>query len=1236
MLLPCPSRCFVALLPLLLLALPPRAQAQEAAPAVTTTVTVYTPDGETPYLQKDEAICPGDVPIGVEPLKINFKVSTTSVTPVPYTTTFTYTHGTLDGSMTVVDPMDTTPASVTSGDTTMFSVTVNVHAEQAFEVDVVTTAKDDGPAMTRWRVLRGTIQTQHEQCTFNVLPPELRTITISSAPLEGIAINEIINGEAAGTGVTPYIRSLEDGTAVTLEAPPVFDGEPITGWYDGSQVLTDTGRLSFDVNRDRTVTALYGEPTEADVGVRLTDVENGFYGEPVIYLPPISKSTLTFEVYNDGPDGTTASILGSFGTGVTQIETVAVDGEPCGEVSPSFFTCTTTLDAGMAATAHVTLQTFEEGSASASVFTTTDGVGTTDPNGDNNSLSAPIIVVAGGSIHGQKFFDTDQDGIKDPDEIGLNGVVMSLFDENNMLLARDTTHVMDLNGDGFLDPFTEHGLFWFAFLPPGDYAVSEAVLDWTPTTLPTQLVTIDAEEVFLWFGNFTSSEFDWGDLPAPYPTLFPTGASHAILEGLSLGDLVDGETDGLPSANAEGDDRDGSADEDGLDEFEWFHPDSVYIALEVSLPPEISRASLAGWIDFNNDGLLDPFAENIIARTVDTTGTYGFIVPIPPGSTPRYARFRLSTAATGVTGTGALLALTPDGMWFSGEVEDYLLDDYLATDDFGDAPDTMDPNRPDIPSGYPTRRADNGAHHFTEASTIQLGEARDNEADGRPSTEADGDDQNNRFDEDGLLFETGFIPLGVRPEPKARTGQAVRYGIAQGTEGTLRPLASVQGKLDAWVDFNRDGDWDDSGEQIFDSEDVQTGPNYTPLTFTVPPSAAPGFTFARFRFSTNGDLSFDGPAPNGEVEDYLLQILAMNAVTTTADAGDGSLRQLLTDANTVPGIALIDLRGLGKQDATIALQSPLPTLTNPVILLGAGNVILDGTAAGTSDGLTLDADGSVIAGLTLQGFTGDGLVLNGSDNLIQHNTIRDNGGQGIRVLGVANKLLGNRITGNAGLGIDVGGDGATPNDTPDQDGVPNFPLVLAATTTDSTRIEGILAATPATAFVLDFYTNEACAATGEGMTPLGTTTVTTDGTGNAPFTARFAAAVRNGHAVTATATSEALGTSEFSSCAIAVDTQRSPTDLPSALRLHANYPNPFNPTTTLRFDLPEAADVHIDVFDMLGRQVMVHPVGHLPAQTNHTVTLNARALPSGTYLYRLVAQTNTRTHHQTGRFVLIR
>lgn len=78
------------------------------------------------------------------------------------------------------------------------------------------------------------------------------------------------------------------------------------------------------------------------------------------------------------------------------------------------------------------------------------------------------------------------------------------------------------------------------------------------------------------------------------------------------------------------------------------------------------------------------------------------------------------------------------------------------------------------------------------------------------------------------------------------------------------------------------------------------------------------------------------------------------------------------------------------------------------------------------------------------------------------------------------------------------------------------------------------------------------------------------------------------------------------------------TGLPDAYRLDANYPNPFNPQTTIRYALPEAASVRLNVYDAVGRLVRVL-VDQQQAAGMHETPFAAGTLPSGLYFYRLDA-----------------
>ncbi|MCH8524935.1 MAG: T9SS type A sorting domain-containing protein, partial [Balneolales bacterium] len=76
--------------------------------------------------------------------------------------------------------------------------------------------------------------------------------------------------------------------------------------------------------------------------------------------------------------------------------------------------------------------------------------------------------------------------------------------------------------------------------------------------------------------------------------------------------------------------------------------------------------------------------------------------------------------------------------------------------------------------------------------------------------------------------------------------------------------------------------------------------------------------------------------------------------------------------------------------------------------------------------------------------------------------------------------------------------------------------------------------------------------------------------------------------------------------------------LPSEVQLIGNFPNPFNPTTTIHFSLPESSHVLVEVFDMMGRPVAKLQDAPLGAGV-HQLEFNAATLASGTYLLRLQA-----------------
>jgi hypothetical protein len=92
--------------------------------------------------------------------------------------------------------------------------------------------------------------------------------------------------------------------------------------------------------------------------------------------------------------------------------------------------------------------------------------------------------------------------------------------------------------------------------------------------------------------------------------------------------------------------------------------------------------------------------------------------------------------------------------------------------------------------------------------------------------------------------------------------------------------------------------------------------------------------------------------------------------------------------------------------------------------------------------------------------------------------------------------------------------------------------------------------------------------------------------------------------------------------------------VPTAFALHPCYPNPFNPTTKIRFDLPRISRVTLQVYDMSGRlvRVLVQDENFPPGR--HEVAWMGRdemgrLAAAGVYFYRLQADTFLETQRMT-------
>ena len=89
-------------------------------------------------------------------------------------------------------------------------------------------------------------------------------------------------------------------------------------------------------------------------------------------------------------------------------------------------------------------------------------------------------------------------------------------------------------------------------------------------------------------------------------------------------------------------------------------------------------------------------------------------------------------------------------------------------------------------------------------------------------------------------------------------------------------------------------------------------------------------------------------------------------------------------------------------------------------------------------------------------------------------------------------------------------------------------------------------------------------------------------------------------------------------------------EIPQKISIQA-FPNPFNPTTTIRYELPNSGEVTVQVFDGLGRKVQTLQNGYKTFGA-HTIAFNASELSSGLYLVRVQSKDDV----QTTKVVLIK
>jgi hypothetical protein len=264
-----------------------------------------------------------------------------------------------------------------------------------------------------------------------------------------------------------------------------------------------------------------------------------------------------------------------------------------------------------------------------------------------------------GAVSGVVFIDSDRDGVLDAGEQGVNGA----------------TVFIDADGSGSLtsgDPQTETaatGGYLFTNLAPGLHVVSIVTpagfellspLEGTHTVGVVPGIVAPGRN----FGLRNLSDHDWGDLPTVYGATLAAdnGARHrlsAFFLGTSNTEDLDGEQDGNPGDNADGDDTTTVDDENGI-VMGTLLPGAT---VEVIATASINGGYLQGWMDFNMDGDFDDLGERVFTNELLATGDNELAITVPTDlqSGTVYARFRYGEfGINSINGTAQI-----------GEVEDY-------------------------------------------------------------------------------------------------------------------------------------------------------------------------------------------------------------------------------------------------------------------------------------------------------------------------------------------------------------------------------------------------------------------------------------------------------------------------------------------------------------------------------------------------------------------------------------
>lgn len=401
----------------------------------------------------------------------------------------------------------------------------------------------------------------------------------------------------------------------------------------------------------------------------------------------------------------------------------------------------------------------------------------------------------------------------------------------------------------------------------------------------------------------TTVLLDYGDAPLSFDNTDDTGdssalidasdnpASHTIDSSIYLGSVApDAETAPQNSTNANGDDDTTSPNIDDEDAFANLPnvPSVGNYSLDVPLNTN-GNATLYGWVDFDKNGKFEADEYQSAAVTsADDTANLTWSVPVSTTPGNSHVRLRLTSDTLTDDSDTSDIDERSVGSASDGEVEDYPVTFEAAPIyDYGDAPDTSSGKGT---GDYQTTSTNGGAAQVVideVGQVLSLGDDIDIDSGSLQDADALADDNDGAppNDEDG-----------VASFPALTTTEGQTYTV---TVSARNNVPGVPAYLVGFIDFNKDGDFLDEGEQ---SDTVTVSSDFSAtgtdgelrdfeVTFTTPAGMTSGDTYARFRLgqveaTAQQATGASAGTDNGEVEDYKVEILDSSAYTCPTAKAD--------------------------------------------------------------------------------------------------------------------------------------------------------------------------------------------------------------------------------------------------------------------------------------------------------------------------------------------------------------